>query len=91
MTRNYFSGLLFILLSSILWIFGIHGSNMLEMAADTLLVPGLGTDILSKAFIDVFALMGGCGSTICLLIAILLFSKRKTTKKIVDKPNQVGV
>lgn len=82
MTRNYFSGLLFILLSSILWIFGIHGSNMLEMAADTLLVPGLGTDILSKAFIDVFALMGGCGSTICLLIAILLFSKRKTTKNL---------
>ncbi|MGN1294877.1 MAG: PTS sugar transporter subunit IIC/EAL domain-containing protein [Bacilli bacterium] len=82
MPRNYFGGLVFILISSILWIFGIHGSNILEIAADNFLVPGLGVDILSKSFIDVFALMGGCGSTICLLIAILLFSKKDTTKNL---------
>lgn len=41
------------------------------------------TEILTSHFLDNFVLMGGCGTTLCLLIAILLFSKRRGTRSIV--------
>ena len=36
--------------------------------------------MLTKEFFDCFVLMGGCGSTICLLIAILLFSRNRARR-----------
>ncbi len=92
--NEFFSGLLFVLISSVLWIFGIHGSDVLQNVADMLFVPNIDiniglvqngqapTEILTKQFFDVFVLMGGCGSTICLLIAILLFSKRRSNRNL---------
>lgn len=89
---NYIKGFFFILLSSVLWFFGIHGSDVLEGVMQTYFAPGLAanqtavaaglqpTNILTKGFFDCFVLMGGCGSTICLLIAILLFSKNSARK-----------
>lgn len=85
-----FSGLVFIILSNLLWFFGIHGANVLEDVASRYFTPvitrnavanfvGLeATEICSKTFFDVFVLMGGCGSTLCLLLALLFFSKRKS-------------
>lgn len=82
----------FIEISSILWFFGMHGSNMLEGVVNDVLgqtaqvsagLAGQGqevTGILSKQFMDVFVLMGGCGATICLLGALLLFSRRSNAK-----------
>ena len=84
---DFFKGFLFVLLSSVLWFFGIHGSDTLEGVMQTYFTPGLAanqtavaagqlpTAVLTKEFFDCFVLIGGCGSTICLLIAILLFSK----------------
>lgn len=90
---NYFvKGFCFVLLSSLLWFFGIHGSDILENVMQTYFAPGLAanqaavasgltaTNVLTKSFFDCFVLMGGCGSTICLLIAILLFSKNSARK-----------
>lgn len=88
---RFLSGLLFVLLSSLMWFFGVHGSNVLEGVSETLLVPaapeiatGLvaDTQIVTKAFIDTFVLMGGCGTAISLLIAILLFSKRRANRSL---------
>lgn len=91
---GFFSGLLFVLLSSILWFFGIHGSDVLEGVCNTLFTPNINinislvnaglqpTEILTKQFFDIFVLMGGCGSAICLLIALFLFSKRKSNKNL---------
>ena len=62
-------GLLFILLIHVFWIFGIHGSNMLETVAQGVFVPALQvnqnlvaaalqpTEVFSKAFFDTFVLM----------------------------------
>ena len=41
-----------------------------------------GTEIYSNPFFDVFVVMGGCGYTICLLLAILLFSRRRSNRKL---------
>ena len=89
---GFFKGFLFVLLSSVLWFFGIHGSDTLEGVMQTYFTPGLAanqaaiasglapTTVLTKEFFDCFVLMGGCGSTICLLIAILLFSRNKARR-----------
>lgn len=89
--NRFWSGLLFVLLSSVLWFFGIHGSDVLEGVSETLLAPAVpGTvaalapdaQIVTKSFIDTFVLMGGCGTAIALLLAILLFSKRRANRSL---------
>lgn len=89
---GFFKGFFFVLLSSVLWFFGIHGSDTLEGAMQANFAPGLAanqasvaaggvpTEVLTKEFFDCFVLMGGCGAAICLLIAILLFSKNKARR-----------
>ena len=89
---GFFQGFFFVLLSSLLWFFGIHGSDTLEGVMQTCFAPGLGENqaavaaggtpeaVLTKEFFDCFVLMGGCGATICLLIAILLFSRNQARR-----------
>lgn len=87
--NGFFKGFFFVFLSSVLWFFGIHGSNTLESVMADHFTPGLAKNqlalanglnpdvILTKEFFDCFVLMGGCGATICLLIAILIFSRNR--------------
>ena len=89
---GFAKGFFFVLLSSVLWFFGVHGSDALEGVMETFFTPGLATNqalveagstpnvILTKEFFDCFVLMGGCGATICLLLAILIFSKNRARK-----------
>ena len=89
---GFFKGFFFVLFSSFLWFFGIHGSDTLESVMQTYFTPIAKNHaaaaaatrapeaILTKEFFDCFVLMGGCGSAICLLIAILLFSKNRARR-----------
>ena len=83
-SAGFFKGFFFVLLSSVLWFFGIHGSDTLEEVMQTYFVPvsNGGSGILTKEFFDCFVLMGGCGAAICLLIAILIFSKNRARKRL---------
>lgn len=81
---TYIGGLLVVLVESILWTLGIHGGNMM---ANILTSPSRAFafaegQIVSADFIDIFVQMGGCGTSICLLIALLAFSKSPKTRKI---------
>lgn len=90
MGRNLGSGLLFVLFSSSLWFVGIHGSDVLDNVSQSLFAEGIQvnaalaaagqqpTEIVTKTFFDVFVLMGGCGSTLCLLLALILFSRQRS-------------
>jgi len=79
--NGFLSLLAFILSVQVMWFFGIHGNNVLENIAQTHLnVDGI--HIFSKSFYDVFVIMGGCGSVLCLIIAILIFSKNQNVKSI---------
>lgn len=94
MGRSLGSLLLMICLSNVLWVFGIHGDDVFESVTVEMFMPVVemnqqtiasgmqATEIYSKAFYDVFALMGGSGGTISLLIAILLFSKRRSNRRL---------
>jgi len=93
MGRNLGSMLLFEFFVHILWFFGIHGNNVLEPVCQDLFATAIednqllleqgmeATEIYSKTFLDVFVNMGGSGSAMCLLIAILVFSHRKSNRK----------
>ena len=90
--NGFLKGFFFVLLSSVLWFFGVHGSDALEGVMQEYFVPNLAinqalveagmpaSEILTKQFFDCFVLMGGCGATICLLIAILIFSKNRARR-----------
>ncbi len=82
MHRSYSSGLLFTTLTSVMWWFGIHGNNVLNQVAEDMFVAIIPGEIVSKSFIDTFVNMGGTGCTIGLIIAMMSFSKRSSTKKL---------
>lgn len=94
MGRSLGTMILFLVLSNIMWFFGIHGNDVLEPVSQMLFVPAIeinqqlvasgapATEIFSKTFYDVFVLMGGSGNTISLFLALLLFSKRKNNKRL---------
>lgn len=78
----------FNLVSHLLWMFGIHGNNALEPISEAVFViageqnmaaftAGLEVPhIYTKTFFDAFVYMGGSGTTLALMVAILLFSRR---------------
>lgn len=88
------SGILFIALVHIFWFFGMHGSNILEPVAKSIFIPALTvnqsliesnhlpTEIFTKTFFDTFVLMGGCGTALCLIIAILIKGRKKNQQKL---------
>lgn len=94
MNSSFSCGLLFVVMSSFLWFFGIHGSDCLDTVSSSLFSPQLAqniveaysgsapTHILTKQFFDVFVLMGGCGTSISLLIALFIFGKRRSDRNL---------
>ncbi len=83
-----------VFMNQLLWFFGLHGSQIIGSIVEPVLLPmitanmdavaaGLEpTHIVTKSFLDAFVYLGGSGTTIGLLIAIILGSKRKQDKEI---------
>ena len=82
MHRSYISGLLFTALISIMWWFGIHGNNVLNQVAEDMFTEIIPGEIVSKSFMDTFVIMGGTGCMIGLLISMMIFGRRSSTKKL---------
>ncbi len=76
------NGVAFTGLLNFLWIFGIHGGNALDQVAQTVFVPADANPslIISKSFLDNFVMIGGSGTTICLLLALLIASRSSQHK-----------
>lgn len=75
----------YILSTHFMWLFGIHGTNVLESVARGFFENSLLSSLLcinTKTFLDVFVFMGGSGATLALIIALLLFSKNKANKTV---------
>lgn len=76
-------------LNHFLWFFGLHGSNILEPVMQAINLTAIDANaaavaagtpapfIVTKSFFDAFVYMGGSGTTIALLAAIYVASKRK--------------
>jgi lactose/cellobiose-specific phosphotransferase system IIC component len=97
------AGLLFNFFTHLLWLFGIHGNNVLDDIAQSLLTPatqanaaaiaaGLApTHLVTKTMNDVFVFIGGSGGTLSLIIAIVLFADKNRSKTLVRYSLPVGI
>ena len=77
------NGIVFLFLLDFLWVFGIHGGNALDPVAQTVFTAEAGSQgIITKSFLDNFTVIGGSGSTLCLLVALLVFSRQKSNRQL---------
>ena len=88
------TSLIYNMVRHLLWFVGIHGSNALEPIMTELYVTAINSNIaaaaagkpiphiLTQPFFDCFISIGGAGSTLCLIIACLAYSKQGSIKRI---------
>ncbi|WP_412989330.1 PTS sugar transporter subunit IIC [Pediococcus siamensis] len=86
--QTIFGILVYVFLSNFLWAFGLHGTFILGSVGEPILLTALQQNmdalkngntlpnIVTKPFLDAFAWCGGGGMIICLIIAVLIASKR---------------
>jgi PTS system cellobiose-specific IIC component len=86
------AALLVVFLVHLLWFFGLHGTNILLPITSALFLPLMEANvnafqagkaaehIVTSSFFDTFVYMGGAGTSICLLIAIMIVGKREENK-----------
>lgn len=92
------SALLIVFMTHFLWFFGLHGSNIIGGVVEPILLPLLTKNmelvdagvsqfsdklhIVTKPFLDGFVYLGGAGTTLALLIAILVVSRKKQLREV---------
>lgn len=91
---NLLGILLYVIITHILWFFGIHGTNTLEAVSRRLFEPNVTanqalllagsapTNIFSKTFLDTFVFVGGCGCALSFVFALCLVSRKSHNRKI---------
>ncbi len=79
---GFLSGFIYTMLIHVLWLFGIHGSNALTDVSNTLFVEAPADQIFNKTLFDAFIIIGGCGATLALVIAIVLVSRNRSIRNV---------
>ncbi|WP_455387129.1 PTS sugar transporter subunit IIC [Lactiplantibacillus pentosus] len=86
--QTLFGVLTYVFLSNLLWAFGLHGTFILGSVGEPILLTSLQQNmdalkqgislpnIVTKPFLDAFAWCGGGGMLLCLILAVLIASKR---------------
>lgn len=69
--NNFLNDIKYIFIKNALWVIGGHGGDLI-----------IHDQSFNRLYVDTFTNMGGAGSTICLIIAIVLYSTNKYSKKI---------
>lgn len=70
---TFLGGFLIMFCESVLWMVGVHGGTVfatLLTSPTSLFAFGNGS-IMNKPLLDTFALMGGCGTTMCLFLSLI--------------------
>jgi lactose/cellobiose-specific phosphotransferase system IIC component len=91
---DFLNGEVFTFSSHLLWFFGIHGAYVLDpgtrgifefMMNENIAAFAAGDAlpyVASKTFLDIFVFMGGSGATLCLVLALLIFGKSKSQRRL---------
>lgn len=89
---SYLGGMLYASLNSMLWFFGIHGANVLHpLMVQLNESSALGLGIVNETFLGSFVFMGGCGGTLSLIVAVLIFSRSKTLRLLAVASIPIGL
>lgn len=94
--NGFVTGAFYTVTLHLLWFFGIHGSHVYFEINEVYLTGFLEqnivyaaaglepVEIVNSAFMNVVCNLGGAGSTLALIIAILLVSKNRNTRRIAE-------
>lgn len=92
MASSLGSAILIVFIVHLLWFFGLHGTNILLPITSALFIPlmdanikafqagSAAPNIVTSSFFDAFVYMGGAGTSVCLLLAILIVGRRKENR-----------
>ena len=84
----------YVVMSQFFWLFGVHGPNLLSVVERDILAPAALANIdaaahgfepvfiLTKPFLDAFVHIGGSGSTLSLILALLIASRDVNTRRL---------
>lgn len=101
--NTFFVALLLPVIQQFFWFFGLHGSNLIDPVMQTVYVPAVLDNaaavlkgepapwIVTKSFYDAFVNMGGSGTTIALIAAIFVGSKRKDYRLVAGMSTAPGL
>lgn len=81
-SNDYLKSFIYMLMVQLLWSFGIHGGNIMENAVQANFIAIEPDRIFNKTFYDAFVNIGGCGATLCVVIAIFLYSRHITSRNV---------
>lgn len=106
LSQGLFSVILVMFLIQLFWFFGLHGDNILAPITEGVYTPALLANldvwnatqstadmeyIWTRGSINAYAMAGGSGMTLALLIAIFIFSKRDDQRAIAKLAAPMGV
>lgn len=92
--NDFVATAIFEIITQVLWFFGLHGSNILETVtleifnansninAAAVMAGGQATQIFTKQFLDIFVYMGGSGSALCLITALLIKGEKTSSYRL---------
>jgi PTS system cellobiose-specific IIC component len=102
--QSPFTMIFLVMISQILWFFGLHGMNIVGPILDTMYAPAIQENLqavtvhhtaplnaITRNFVDVYAMHGGSGATLGLIICIYLFSKRQEQKELAKLATAPGI
>lgn len=84
-SQSYLSSLITLFSTQILWFLGIHGGNfIMDSMSNTCSISNsiIESSIFNKGFYDTYVYLGGSGSTLGLMLALLFSSKDTSENKL---------
>lgn len=97
LTNSWVAALILAFVPAFFWTFGIHGANIIDPFMQTINLDAIAKNveaieagqvapyIINKPFFDAFVNMGGSGTTIALIIAIFIVSRKNKQYSTVGK------
>lgn len=94
--NDFYTGFFYVVTSSLLWFVGVHGTEVLGEVSNKIYTPAFvenvashtagnsAENILTPQFFEQFVLIGGCGTALCLFVAIMLVSKRRINRNLAN-------
>ena len=104
LSQGLFSVIITVFAVQLLWMFGLHGTNVLAPVLDGIYLTALNENnvafmqgveklpyMWTRGSFDAFVWMGGAGCSLALIIAILIFSKREESRTVAKLSAPMGV